>query len=131
MLLYAGKKKEEMEQALSLALKDGEANSSSVTIYVLGQQNSGKSCLIASLLGDEFEEKISTKGADIDVCQIFASKWSRLKKGEVSKVLQKKYYGKLKVTAQIKISAEQQQPVFKAQNRQQLLESLPELPKAV
>ena len=131
LLLYAGKNKEEMEQALSLALKDGEANSSSVTIYVLGQQNSGKSCLIASLLGDEFEEKISTQGADIDVCQIFASKWSRLKKGEVSKVLQKKYYGKLKVTAQIKISAEQQQPVFKAQNRQQLLESLPELPKAV
>ena len=90
-----------------------------------------KSCLIASLLGDEFEEKISTQGADVDVCKIFASKWSRLKKGEVSKVLQEKYYGKLKVTAQIKISAEQQQPVLKAQNRQQLLESLPELPKAV
>ena len=68
----------------------------------------------------------------MDVFKIFASsKWSRLKKGEVSKVLQKKYYGKLKVTAEIKISAEQQQPVFKAQNRQQLLESLPELPEAV
>ena len=121
-----------MQQALSLALKDGEAKSSSVTIYVLGQQNAGKSCLIASLLGDEFEERIATQGADIDVCRIFASsKWSRLKKGEASQVLQKKYYGKLKVTAQIKISAEQQQPVVKAQNRQQLLESLPELPQAV
>ena len=130
-LLHAGKNKEEMKQALSLALKDGEANSSSVTIYVLGQQNSGKSCLIASLLGDEFEEKIATQGADVDICKIFASKWSRLKKGEVSKVLQKKYYGKLKVTAEIKISAAQQQPVLKAQNRQQLLESLPKLPKAV
>ena len=121
-----------MQQALSLALKDGEAKSSSVTIYVLGQQNAGKSCLIASLLGDEFEERIATQGADIDVCRIFASsKWSRLKKGEASEVLQKKYYGKLKVTAQIKISAEQQQPVFKAQDRQQLLESLHELPQAV
>ena len=132
MLLITGESKEEMEQALSLALKDGEANSSSVTIYVLGQQNAGKSCLIGSLLGDEFEERIATQGADIDVCRIFASsKWSRLKRGEVSKVLQKKYYGKLKVTAQIKISAEQRQPVLKAQNRQQLLESLPELPEAV
>ena len=121
-----------MQQALSLALKDGEAKASSVTIYVLGQQNSGKTCLIGSLLGDEFEERTATQGADVDVFKIFASsKWSRLKKGEVSKVLQKKYYGKLKVTAQIKISAEQQQPVLKAQNRQQLLESLPELPEAV
>ena len=121
-----------MQQALSLALKDGEANASSVTIYVLGQQNSGKSCLIGSLLGDEFEERTATQGADVDVCKIFASsKWSRLNKGEASKVLQKKYYGKLKVTAEIKISAEQQQPVLKAQNRQQLLESLPELPEAV
>ena len=121
-----------MQQALSLALKDGEANASSVTIYVLGQQNSGKTCLIGSLLGDEFEERAATQGADVDVFKIFASsKWSRLKKGEVSKVLQKKYYGKLKVTAEIKISAEQQQPVLKAQNRQQLLESLPELPEAV
>ena len=121
-----------MQQALSLALKDGEANSSSVTIYVLGQQNAGKSCLIGSLLGDKFEERTATKGADVDVCKVFASsKWSRLKKGQVSKVLQKKYYGKLKVTAQITLSGEQQQPVLKAQNRQQLLESLPELPKAV
>ena len=132
MLLITGENKEEMQQALSLALKDGEANSSSVTIYVLGQQNAGKSCLIGSLLGDEFEERIATQGADIDVCRIFASsRWSRLRKGEVSKVLQKKYYGKLKVTAQIKVSAEQRQPVLKAQNRQQLLESLPELPEAV
>ena len=121
-----------MQQALSHALKDGEANSASVTIYVLGQQNAGKSCLIGSLLGDKFEERTATKGADVDVCKIFASsKWSRLKKGEVSKVLQKKYYGKLKVTAQITLSGEQQQPVLKAQNRQQLLESLPELPEAV
>ena len=121
-----------MHQALSLALKDGEANSSSVTIYVLGQQNAGKSCLIASLLGDEFKERVATRGADIDVCRIFSSsKWSRLKKGEASEVLKKKYYGKLKMTAQIKISAEQQKPIFKAQNKQQLLESLPELPEAV
>ena len=41
------------------------------------------------------------------------------------------YYGQLNVTAKIKISAEQQQSVSKAKNRQQLLESLPELPEAV
>ena len=120
-----------MQQALSLALKDGVAKSSNVTIYVVGQQSVGKTCLVASLLGDKFEEQITTKGADVDVCKIFASKWSRVKKGDACKDLQKKYYRKLKVTAQIQISAEQKQPVLKAQNKQQLLESLPQLPKAV
>ena len=112
-------------------MKDGVAKSSSVTIYVLGQANAGKTCLVASLLGDKFEEQMSTQGAEVDICKIFASQWSRLKKNQVSKELQKRYLGKLKVTAQIKISNEQQQPVLKAQNKQQLLESLPELPEAV
>jgi len=54
------------------------------------------------------------------------------------KQLQKMYHGKLKmtaeklkVTAEIKISAEQQKSVSKVGNRQQLLESLSELPEAV
>ena len=130
-MFCTGENKEQMQQALSLALKDGVDKSSSVTIYVLGQQKAGKTCLVGSLLGDTFVEQIGTHGADVDVCKIFASKWSRLKRGEVSQKLQKKYYGKLKVTAQIKISAEQQQPVLKAQNRQELLKSLSKLPKAV
>ena len=90
-----------MERAYSLAKKDGFASSSSVSIYVLGQQNAGKTCLIASLLGDNFEEQIGTRGADVDVCKIYASKWSRLKKKDVPKELQRRYLGKLKVTAEI------------------------------
>ena len=117
-----------MQQALSLALKDGLANSSSVTIYVLGQQNAGKTCLVASLLGEAFKEQIATQGADIDVCKIFSSKWSRIEKSKMPKNLKKLYHCKLKVTAQINISAG---PVLNAKNRQQLLESLPELPEAV
>ena len=120
-----------MQQALSLALKDGLANSSSVTIYILGQQNAGKTCLVASLLGDKFEEQIATQVADVDVCKIFSSKWSRIEKSKMPKNLKKLYHCKLKVTAQIKISAEQQQPVLKAKDKQELLESLPELPEAV
>ena len=130
-LYFTGENQEQIQQALSLALKDGVANPSSVTIYVLGQENSGKTCLIASLLGDKFEEQIATQGADVDVCKIFASKWSRIERSKVPKKLQKLYHGQLHVTAQIKISAEQQQPVLKAKDRQQLLESLPELPEAV
>ena len=130
MLLSTGDK-EQIQQALSQALRDGVAKPSSVTIYVLGQECSGKSCLVASLLGDKFEERTATQGTDVDVCKIFATKWSRIERNKVPKKLQNLYYGQLHVTAKIKISAEQQQPVSKAQNRQQLLESLPELPEAV
>ena len=118
-------------QALSLALKDGVANSSSVTIYILGQEAAGKTCLVGSLLGDKFEEKAATQGADVGVCKIFASEWSRIEKKNIPKKLQKKYHCKLKVTAQIEVSAEKREPLLKAVNKQQLLESLPELPEAV
>ena len=132
MFLAVGNNEEQMQEALSLALKDGVANSSSVSIYVLGQQRAGKSCLVASLLGDKFEERIATQGADIAVCKIFASKWSRVEKSKMRKKLKSMYHSKLKVTAQITISAEQKQPVLKAQGKQQLLDSLPaELPEAV
>ena len=130
-LCYAGENPEQIQQALSLALKDGEATPSSVTIYVLGQENAGKTCLIASLLGDKFEETMATQGADVDVCKIFSSKWSRIEKGKVPTKLQRMYHSQLHVTAQIKISAEQKKPVLKAKNMQQLLDSLPELPEAV
>ena len=131
MFLDAQENEEDMERAYSLALKDGKAQASSVSIYILGQERSGKTCMVASLLGDKFEENAATQGADIDVCTIFASHWSRVEKKKIPKELQKLYHCKLKVTAEIKITAEQKKPALKAQNKQQLLESLPELPKAV
>ena len=130
-MLGADDNNEDMQRAYTMALKDGEAQSSSVSIYILGQQSAGKTCLVASLLGDKFEENAATQGADIEVCTIFASQWSRVEKKKVPKQLQRRYLGKLKVTAEIKITAERQQSVSKAQNKQELLESLPQLPQAV
>ena len=130
-LHLTGRDQEQIQWAYSLALQNGVANPSSVTIYVLGQENAGKTCLIASLLGDKFEEQTATQGADIDVCKIFASQWCRVEKSEMPKKLQKLYHGQLHVTAEIKIFAEHQQPVLEAKNMHQLLESLPELPEAV
>ena len=130
-LCYTGQNQEQIQQALSFALKDGEATPSSVTIYVLGQENAGKTCLIASLLGDKFEDTMATQGADVDVCKIFASKWSRTEKSKIPSKLQRMYHSQLHVTAQIKISADQQEPVLKAKNMRELQDSLPELPEAV
>ena len=130
-MLSTGETKEQIQLAFSQALQDGVANSSSITIYVLGQECAGKTCLIASLLGDKFEEQAATRGADIDICKVFASKWSRVERSKMPKKLKKLYHSQLQVTAKIKISAEKQQPVLKAQDKQQLLDSLPELPQAV
>ena len=121
-----------MQQALSLALKDGVASSSSITIYILGQEKAGKTCLVASLLGNKFEEgKKATHGADVDVCKVFASKWSRMEKTNVSKKLKELYHRKLKSVAQIKMSTEQLQPALHAKDKQEFLDSLPKLPEPV
>ena len=130
LLFFTGDTEDEL-RAYKHALKYGKAKSSSVSIYILGQENAGKTCLVASLLGDKFEENTATKGADIDVCTVFSSKWSRVDKKNIPKKLHKMYHCKLKATAEIKISAEQEKSVLKAENKQQLLDSLPALPKRV
>ena len=118
-------------KAYAMALAKGKANPSSISIYVLGQEKAGKSCLVSTLLGDEFEECMATRGADVDVCTVFASNWSRIEKEGISKKLHKLFYTKLKVTAEIKISAEQVELLSTASNKQELQQSLPELPAAV
>ena len=114
-----------------MALAKGEANPSSISIYVLGQEKAGKSCLVSTLLGDKFEERIATRGADVDVCTVFASNWSRIEKAGIPEKLQKLFHTKLRVTAEIKISTEHVEPLSTASNKQELQQSLPELPAAI
>ena len=120
-----------MEQAYLLAKRNGFASSSSVAIYVLGQQHAGKTCLIASLLGDKFEEQIGTQGADVDVCKIYSSKWSKMEKKDVTKELQRRYLGKLKVTAKIINMSDEQQHSLEPLSKKQRLDSSPQMSKAV
>lgn len=49
LCLSTGSNEELIQEALSLALKNGVANSSSVTIYVLGQGSAGKCCLASDI----------------------------------------------------------------------------------
>jgi len=117
-------------KAYAVALTQGKANPSSISIYVLGQENAGKSCLVSTLLGEEFKECISTRGADVDVCTVFASNWSRIRKETIPKKMQKLFHIKLRVAAEIKIPAEHvEQPT--PPNMQEFQQSLPELLAAV
>lgn len=79
-------------------MRNGTANPSSFSIYILGQENSGKTCLVATLLEDDFVENMATHVVEIEACIIHASEWCRVKKNELIMNLQNKYYYNLQTT---------------------------------
>ena len=85
--------------AYALALKEGKAKPFSIRILVVGAENSGKTCLVESLLGGEFKSYSSaTQGTDITVCKFFTTNWLRVQDEQVPERLQKDFCSKLKAT---------------------------------
>ena len=100
------------KEAYALALKEGRAKPSSVRIVVVGTENAGKTCLIESLLGEDFKHHEATQGADVDVCKIFSTNWSRLMNDQVLEKLRKDFCSKLKATVDRKSLGEDEAPVY-------------------
>ena len=74
--------------AYSLAIKQGQAQSRDLQVLLVGAENTGKTCLVASFLGEEFVEgQAATEGADVDVCKIYCRDWKRISHIERSKYL--------------------------------------------
>ena len=119
------------ELAYRVAITKGKVNPSSFSIYILGQENSGKTCLVATLLGDDFKENLATHGADVEVCTIRASNWCRVKQTEIPSKLRKTYHCKLRATAVNTIFTKQVDPFDETKTPQELLENLPKLSKSV
>ena len=85
--------------AYALALKEGKAKPFSIRILVVGAENSGKTCLVESLLGGDFKSySRSTQGTDITVCRFFTTNWLRVQDKQVPERLQKDFCSKLKAT---------------------------------
>ena len=100
------------KDAYSLALKEGKARPFSIRILVVGAENSGKTCLVESLLDGDFDTySIATQGTDISVCKFFASNWVRVQAKNIPEKLQKNFCSKLKATvieqSQVKIQNDQ------------------------
>ena len=69
--------------AYSLAMKEGEAESRDLQVLLVGAENTGKTCLISSFLGEEFVEgQSATEGAKVGVCKIYSKDWSRISDSE-------------------------------------------------
>ena len=68
-----------IKMAYTLAMKEGLAESRDLQVLLVGAENTGKTCLISSFLGEKFVEgQSSTKGADVGVCKIYCKEWTKI-----------------------------------------------------
>lgn len=102
----------EEKDAYALALKEGKARPFSVRILVVGAENSGKTCLVESLLDGDFESySNATQGTDKSICKFFASNWVRVQAEKIPEKLQRHFCSKLQATvmeqSQVTIQSDQ------------------------
>ena len=81
-------------------MKEGEAEPRDLQVLLIGAENTGKTCLIASFLGEEFVEgQPATEGADIKVCKIYSINWSRISDSEKTKLLHHQFIDQFRGSA--------------------------------
>ena len=88
------------KKAYSRALRHGKAKSSSLRLLVFGPENSGKTCLVATLFEEDFQENAATQGAEVKIGTIYAANWCKCSAKEMAEKLDVKFYTKLNKTAQ-------------------------------
>ncbi|XP_065902871.1 uncharacterized protein [Dysidea avara] len=70
--------KENMELAYQLALKHGTTFIKDLTVLLIGAENTGKTSLISSFLGERFvENQLATNGAETQILKVYAKGWKR------------------------------------------------------
>ena len=74
--------------AYSLALKEGEAEPRDLQVLLVGAENTGKTSLISSFLGEKFVKgQSATEGAKVEVCKIYSKDWSRISESDKTDLL--------------------------------------------
>ena len=78
-----------IKKAYLTAMKEGQAEPRDLQVLLVGAENTGKTCLISSFLGEEFvERQVSTKGADMEVCKIYCKEWTKISHSDKDSRLQ-------------------------------------------
>ena len=86
--------------AYSLAMKDGEAESRDLQVLLVGAENTGKTCLISSFLGEDFVERQSaTEGVQVEGCKVYITNWSRVSASEKTDLLHHQFIDQFRGTA--------------------------------
>ena len=93
-------KDDNIKMAYSLAMKEGQAESKDLQVLLVGAENSGKTCLVSSFLGEEFVEgQSATAGAEIKVCKIYSKDWSRIGDSEKTDLLHHQFIDQFRGSA--------------------------------
>ena len=79
-------------RAFQLAMHEGMARSDFFRICVFGPENSGKTCLIATLFDEDFQHNEATEGADVHIGTIFVSDWNKISTEQIADKLESKFY---------------------------------------
>ena len=97
----------DIKMAYALAMKEGLAESRDLQVLLVGAENTGKTCLISSFLGEEFREAQSaTNGADVEVCKVYCKEWIKISHFDKINLLQYQFATQCKNDAIKKMSLE-------------------------
>ena len=81
-------------------MKEGEADSRDLQVLLIGAENTGKTSLVSSFLGEKFVKgQSATKGAEVEVCKIYSAGWSRISKADKTDLLHHQFIGQFKDNA--------------------------------
>ena len=84
----------------SLAMKEGEAESRDLQVLLVGSENTGKTSLISSFLGEKFVEgQSATEGAEVEVCKIYSKNWSRISDSDKTDLLHHQFIDQFRGSA--------------------------------
>ena len=73
-------------------MKEGLDQSKNFQLLLVGAENTGKTSLISSFLGEEFVEgRLETKGVEIDVCKVYCKDWMRISHSDKSNILHNQF----------------------------------------
>ena len=73
-------------------MKQGLDQSTNLQLVLIGAENTGKTSLISSFLGEQFVEgQIATKGIDIEVCRVYREDWVRISHCDKSNILHNQF----------------------------------------
>ena len=86
-------------------MRDGVAESNFFRLCLFGPENSGKTCLIATLFDEAFTHNEATQGADVHICTVFVSNWNKISTKQLADKLNTKFYYGLNATANEQIKS--------------------------
>ena len=89
-----------IKMAYSLAMREGVAESRDLQVLLVGAENTGKSSLISSFLGEEFVEKqAATEAVEVDPCRIYCKDWTRISHSDKTDLIHHQFVDQLKEKA--------------------------------